>query len=193
MSPDQREQKIQRVQGHLGRILEELGLEGWDKDPHFCDTPSRVARMWVDELFIGLDQESKPEVRTFPPATDSKKSKERIQTFAMRDIPYISLCPHHLMPVMGKVEVELVAPHGSMPQIGLSKFPRLFAWVAAKPVTQEQVTEDFADEVEALFKDYVAEGSHLDMLIRVTAEHTCMTLRGVKAHAETETVSKRIY
>lgn len=152
-------QKIQRAV----RLL----LEGIGEDPDregLRDTPERVARM-CEEIYAGVAAD--PEAvfaRVFHEAHD--------EIILVRDIPFYSMCEHHLLPFIGKAHVAYL-PDGRR-VCGLSKLARIVEVHAKRPQLQERLTADVAD---SLMKALEPRG----VLVIVEAEHLCMTMRGVKA------------
>ena len=126
------------------------------------ETPQRVARMY-QELFSGLHDD---------PSTYTKKffSENYNEIVLVRDISFNSICEHHLMPFMGKIHIGYI-PDGRV--IGLSKLARVIEVFSHRPQVQERLTEDIA---ELLYRELKAKA----VAVVVEAEHTCMTLRGVK-------------
>jgi len=126
------------------------------------ETPQRVARMY-QELFSGLHVD---------PATYTKKffSENYNEIVLVRDISFNSICEHHLMPFMGNIHIGYI-PDGRV--IGLSKLARVIEVFSHRPQVQERLTEDIA---ELLYRELRAKA----VAVVVEAEHTCMTLRGVK-------------
>ena len=126
------------------------------------ETPDRVARMY-QELFGGLHED---------PATYTKKffSENYNEIVLVRDISFNSVCEHHLMPFMGVVHIGYI-PDGRV--IGLSKLARVIEVFSHRPQLQERMTEDIA---ELLSRELHAKA----VAVVIEAEHTCMTLRGVK-------------
>jgi len=126
------------------------------------ETPHRVARMY-QELFGGLHEE---------PAAYTKKffSETYNEVVLVRDISFNSICEHHLMPFMGVIHIGYI-PDGRV--IGLSKLARVIEVFSHRPQLQERLTADIAD---LLYRELKAKA----VAVVVEAEHTCMTLRGVK-------------
>lgn len=145
--------------------------------PGLEDTPRRVRKMYK-EIFSGLS-ESCPKPTVFPNEGD--------ELVAIQDIPFNSMCEHHLVPFMGKVHVGYLPAekreNGKV--LGLSKFARVVHWVAARPQIQETMTSQIADR---LMKITHAQG----VIVVVKAEHMCMSLRGVKCpNVQTSTAAIR--
>jgi len=126
------------------------------------ETPGRIARMY-QELFQGLHEN---------PATHTKKffSEHYNDIVLVRDISFNSMCEHHLMPFMGNIHIGYI-PDGRV--IGLSKLARVVETFSLRPQLQERLTEEIA---ELLYKELKAKA----VAVVIEAEHTCMTIRGVK-------------
>ena len=126
------------------------------------ETPQRIARMY-QELFSGLHDD---------PAVHTKQffSESYNDVILVRDISFNSICEHHLMPFMGKVHIGYI-PDGRV--IGLSKLARVVEVFSHRPQVQERLTEQIA---ELLYQELKAQG----VAVVIEAEHTCMTVRGVK-------------
>jgi GTP cyclohydrolase I len=144
------------VRSMLEAIGEDPGREG------LADTPDRVARMY-EELFAGLrdDPASYLEVGF---------SEEYDEMVVLRDIPFHSMCEHHLLPFMGKTHVAYL-PRGKV--CGLSKLARVVEAYARRPQLQERLTQEIA---HLLMDRLDAKG----VGVIIEATHTCMTIRGVK-------------
>ena len=142
-----------------------LLLEGIGEDPDregLIETPQRVARMY-EELFAGLDKDPGEHLSKQFHAPNSELVVEK-------DIVFYSMCEHHLLPFFGKVHIAYI-PNGKV--AGLSKLPRTVEVIAGRPQIQEQMTVQIADAIERFLSPY-------GVMIVVEAEHTCMTMRGVK-------------
>lgn len=142
-----------------------LILEGIGEDPNregLLGTPDRIARMY-EEIFAGLGQNAgEPLSKTFT-AQDNEMIIEK-------DIVFYSTCEHHLMPFYGKAHVAYI-PDGKV--VGLSKLARTVEVYAKRPQLQEQLTVQIADALMEYLKPFGA-------MVMIEAEHTCMTMRGVK-------------
>jgi GTP cyclohydrolase I len=140
-------------------------LEGIGEDPDregLIETPERVARM-CEEIFGGLTENPGEHLSKQFPAPDSEIVIEK-------DIVFFSICEHHLLPFFGKVHIAYI-PDGKV--AGLSKLPRTVEVFARRPQIQEQMTVQIADAIERFL-------SPKGVMVVVEAEHTCMTMRGVK-------------
>lgn len=151
-----------RVEAAVREILAAIG-EDPDRDG-LMDTPARVACMYA-EVFEGLDQDAhEPLSTTF--------DLEHQELVLVRDIPFHSMCEHHLLPFMGTAHVGYIpGEHGVA---GLSKLARLVNVYARRPQVQERITTQVAD---ALMRELGAAGA----IVVLEAEHMCMSMRGVRA------------
>jgi len=160
-----------RVQGLIRELLEAIG-----EDPTregLLETPRRVADMYV-ELFEGIESDPGELLRvTFEIGHD--------EMVMMRDIPFTSLCEHHLVPFVGHAHVAyLPAPEGRI--TGLSKLARLVEGYARRLQVQERMTTQI---VEAMERELHPRGS----IVVIEAEHFCMSMRGVKKEGMTTVTS----
>ncbi|MBL7964525.1 MAG: GTP cyclohydrolase I FolE [Flavobacteriales bacterium] len=156
------EEKIARIEQHFTGIMETLGLDLTDDS--LQGTPKRVARMFVNEVFSGLDPETRPEPTLFANKFGYKGM------LVERDITLHSFCEHHFVPIIGKATV---AYYSSGQVIGLSKLDRIVKYFAARPQVQERLTEQIAAELKRVLRTE-------DVAVLIDAEHMCVKLRGVK-------------
>jgi GTP cyclohydrolase I len=149
-----------------------LTAVGEDPDrPGLLDTPRRVAKMYA-EMFSGLQQDPARHLRvTFP--------EEYNELVLVRDIPFTSMCEHHLLPFSGIAHVGYI-PKGRV--TGLSKLARVVDEVAHCPQVQERMTQTIADLIE---NELATSG----VAVMVQAEHSCMAIRGVKKHGSSTVTS----
>jgi GTP cyclohydrolase I len=160
-----------RVQSLVRELLEAIG-----EDPTregLVETPRRIADMYV-ELFEGLEADPGEHLRvTFEAGHD--------EMVMVRDIPFISLCEHHLVPFTGLAHVAyLPGPDGRI--TGLSKLARLVEGFARRLQVQERMTTDI---VEAMERELKPKGS----IVVIEAEHFCVSMRGVKKAGSTTVTS----
>jgi GTP cyclohydrolase IA len=153
---------VERVRGLVLDLLEAIG-----EDPRregLRATPERVAAMY-EELFSGVDDDPEHHLTvTF--------EAEHDEMVMVRDIPFASLCEHHIIPFIGKVHVGYIpGPDGRI--TGLSKLARLVEAYARRLQVQERMTTQIADTMEKVLVP-------LGVLVVVEAEHLCMAMRGVK-------------
>jgi len=153
---------VERVQRLVAELLEAVG-----EDPTregLLATPRRVAAMY-QELFAGLDEDPGGHLTvTF--------AAEHDEMVMVRDIPFASLCEHHMVPFIGKVHVGYI-PGDDGRITGLSKLARLVDSYARRLQVQERLTTQIADTMEAVL-------APRGVLVVVEAEHLCMSMRGVK-------------
>lgn len=150
----------EKIEKAVRLLLEGIG-EDVDREG-LKDTPNRVARMY-EEIFGGMDEEPKEHLSKTFTADNSGMVLER-------DITFYSICEHHLMPFYGKAHIAYI-PDGKV--VGLSKLARTVEVYARRPQIQEQMTEQIADAVMKYLKPK-------GVMVVLSAEHMCMTMRGVK-------------
>lgn len=131
--------------------------------PGIKDTPKRVARMYA-ELFSGLHKDPGKEVVVF-------REEDHEEMIMVKDIPFYSLCEHHMLPFVGKAHVVYIPTKGRV--TGLSKLVRVIEGFARRPQVQERLTSQIAD---CLMERLQPRG----VLVVIEAEHLCMAMRGVK-------------
>ncbi|OEH93459.1 GTP cyclohydrolase I FolE [Bacillus solimangrovi] len=143
-----------------------LILEAIGEDPNregLLDTPKRVAKMYA-EVFRGLNQDPKEYFATI-------FSEDHEELVLVKDIPFYSMCEHHLVPFFGTAHVAYIPKNGKV--TGLSKLARAVESVAARPQLQERITSTVVDSIMETLEPHGA-------MVIVEAEHMCMTMRGVK-------------
>ena len=151
---------LPRIEEAVLSILEAIGED--PKREGLVDTPRRIADMY-SELFVGLDLDPKAELTV-------SYEEGHHEMVILRDIPFYSMCEHHLLPFYGLVHIGYI-PNGSV--IGMSKLARAVEVLSRRPQIQERLTTQIAETIlQALNPDGVA--------VVIQAEHMCMTLRGVK-------------
>jgi GTP cyclohydrolase I len=154
-------EKIETISFHYMKIMEELGLDLTDDS--LSGTPYRVAKMYVKELFSGLDPKNKPKISVF----DNKYEYNKM--LIESDITFNSSCEHHFLPIIGKAHVGYIS---SGKVIGLSKINRIVQYYGRRPQVQERMTMQIFNELKtALQTD--------DVIVVVEAEHLCVSTRGV--------------
>lgn len=156
------EEKIEDIKYHFSKIMQTLGLDL--KDDSLKGTPERVAKMYVKEIFSGLNPENKPSISLF----DNKYGYRRM--LVERDITLYSNCEHHFVPIIGKVHIAYM-PHDKV--IGLSKLNRLVQFYAQRPQVQERLTMQIVKGLKEIL-------GHDDIAIVVEADHLCVASRGIK-------------
>ncbi|QQT26902.1 GTP cyclohydrolase I FolE [Sphingobacterium spiritivorum] len=156
------DEKIKNIQHHFQCIMEELGLD--INDDSLCGTPYRVAKMYVKELFYGLNPTKKPKLSVF----DNKYQYNKM--LVEKDISFTSTCEHHFLPIIGKAHVGYIS---SGKVIGLSKINRIVDYYAHRPQVQERMNIQ-------IFKELQKALDTNDVIVVVEAEHLCVSTRGVK-------------
>lgn len=168
------EQKQQVIENRFKEIMKALELEL--EDESLKETPKRVAKMYVNELFKGLFTEP-PKVTTFPLEEEAPRD-----LVVIKDIPFNSMCEHHFVPFIGTATVAYIPKDKIM---GLSKAGRVVDYFASRPQVQERLTEQVAGY---LYEQLEPQG----LLVMLKAEHLCMVVRGIKKHgASTITTALR--
>ena len=154
-------ERVERIASHVRGILRELGLDL--EDANLRDTDQRVAKMYL-EMFSGLAEGARPTITCFP-------NDEGYSSMVMeRDIPFYSLCAHHLVPFYGHAHLAYV-PDKRI--VGLSKLARILEFYAKRPQLQERLTEQVVTFL-------VEELKPLGAMVVVQARHLCVEMRGVK-------------
>lgn len=156
------DEKILKIEAHFCEIMQTLGLDLTDGS--LKGTPRRVAKMYVKELFGGLNPENKPKITLF----DNKY--KYAEMLVEKDISFFSNCEHHFVPIMGKAHVAYIS---SGKVIGLSKLNRIVRYFARRPQVQERLTVQIAKELEQVLQTE-------DVAVVLDAKHLCVASRGVK-------------
>ncbi len=156
------DEKIKVIANHFKGIMQALGLDL--NDDSLKGTPQRVAKMYVKEIFSGLNKDNEPGVTLF----ENKYQYNKM--LVEKDITLYSYCEHHFVPIIGKVHVAYISK-GKV--IGLSKINRLVQYYAKRPQVQERLTNQIA---EALKKAIGTE----DVAVVIDAVHLCVASRGIK-------------
>jgi len=156
------EKKMTIIEEHFAEIMHTLGLDL--NDDSLKGTPRRVAKMFVQEIFGGLDPKRKPRISTF----DNKYQYRRM--LVEKNIDVTSTCEHHFLPIFGKAHVAYIS---SGKVIGLSKINRIVDYYARRPQVQERMTRQI---LEALKEALDTE----DVMVMVDAKHMCVHARGIQ-------------
>ena len=159
--------KMELISKHFREIMHILGLDLTDDS--LRGTPDRVAKMYVKEIFSGLNPANKPKVALFENKYDYN------QMLVEKDIVVHSNCEHHFVPIVGKVHV---AYFSSGKVIGLSKINRLVHYYARRPQVQERLTKQSAEGLQEALQTK-------DVAVIVDAAHLCVSMRGVQDHGGT--------
>lgn len=156
------ETKIELIEDRFREIMEILGLDL--SDDSLKGTPHRVAKMYVKEIFSGLDPKNKPDARMF------ENKYQYNQMLVERDITFYSNCEHHFVPIFGKAHVAYIS---SGKVVGLSKLNRIVQYYARRPQVQERMTMQIAEELKKALDTE-------DVAVVVDAVHMCVCSRGVQ-------------
>ncbi|AUC75994.1 GTP cyclohydrolase I FolE [Olleya sp. Bg11-27] len=155
-------EKKERIAILFEEIMDVIGLDLTDDS--LKGTPKRVAKMYIDEIFSGLNPENKPKIALF----DNKYQYN--QMLVEKNITFYSNCEHHFVPIIGKAHVAYIS---SGKVIGLSKLNRIVQYYAKRPQVQERLTNQIAEELKATLKTD-------DVAVIIDAKHLCVSSRGIK-------------
>lgn len=159
-----KEEKIDFIATRFEEIMQVLGLDL--KDDSLARTPQRIARMYVNEIFAGLDPENFPSISFF----EEKFQHGKVGNFVFMQMQFSSFCEHHFVPFVGRANVGYI-PNGKI--IGLSKIPRIVRFFSRRPQVQERLTAQIADSLALLL------GTE-DVAVSLEAEHYCILARGIE-------------
>ena len=156
------EEKKEKISILFEEIMNVMGLDLTDDS--LKGTPKRVAKMYIDEIFSGLNTANKPKVALF----DNKYQYN--QMLVEKNITFYSNCEHHFVPIIGKAHVAYIS---SGKVIGLSKLNRIVQYYAKRPQVQERLTNQIAEELKGILETD-------DVAVIIDAKHLCVSSRGVK-------------
>ena len=152
---------LPKIENAVRDILEAIG-EDPDREG-LLETPQRVARMYA-EVFAGLHRDINKDIKTF-------HGEGNDEMILIGDIPFYSMCEHHLLPFHGKAHVVYIPKDGKI--FGLSKVARIVDTLSRKPQLQEKLTSEIADAIEKAV-------DARSVCVVLEAEHLCMTMRGIR-------------
>ncbi len=158
-------EKIATIEQHFRAIMETLGMDL--SDDSLKGTPRRVAKMYVQEIFSGLDPANKPKITLF------ENKYQYSEMLVERDINFYSNCEHHFVPIFGKAHVAYIS---SGQVIGLSKLNRIVQYFAKRPQVQERLTVQIGTELSKILRTE-------DVAVLLDAKHLCVSSRGVNDDA----------
>lgn len=161
---------LARVRSNQHDTLSVLGLDV--KDESIKDTPNRVAKMYCEEIFVGLDYDNFPKCTTFP---NSSNNNELVIS---KGSVVLSMCEHHLLPFFGKACVGYIPNHKL---VGLSKLNRVVEFFSRRPQVQERLGQQIFHALSLILETE-------DIAVTIEAEHMCMRFRGIQ-QAGTSTVT----
>ena len=156
------EEKKEKIATLFKGIMEVMGLDLTDDS--LKGTPKRVAKMYIEEIYAGLNPANKPKVALF----DNKYQYN--QMLIEKDITFYSNCEHHFVPIIGKAHVAYIS---SGKVIGLSKINRIVQYYAKRPQVQERLTNQIAEEFKKILNTE-------DIAVIIVAKHLCVSSRGIK-------------
>jgi len=155
-------EKIDRIQNDVRNIMETLGLDLTDDS--LSGTPKRVSKMFVNEIFGGLNPDKKPNASTF----DNKYKYGEM--LVEKNITLYSTCEHHLLPIVGKAHIAYIS-NGNV--VGLSKMNRIVDYFAKRPQVQERLTIQVVKELQKVLNTE-------DVACVIDAKHLCVNSRGIR-------------
>ncbi|MFT5752774.1 MAG: GTP cyclohydrolase I [Dokdonia sp.] len=155
-------EKKGRISELFAQIMEVLGLDLTDDS--LKGTPNRVAKMYIEEIFSGLNPENKPKIALF------ENKYQYNQMLVEKNITFYSNCEHHFVPIIGQAHIAYVS---SGKVIGLSKINRIVQYYAKRPQVQERLTNQIAMELKSILQTD-------DIAVIIDAKHLCVSSRGVK-------------
>lgn len=166
------EEKIDIIKDDVRHIMETLGLDLTDDS--LKGTPNRVAKMFVKELFGGLDPKQKPSASTF------ENKYKYGEMLVEKNITVYSTCEHHLLPIVGKAHVAYIS-NGTV--VGLSKMNRIVDYFAKRPQVQERLTIQIVKELQSVLNTK-------DVACVIDAKHLCVNSRGIR-DTESSTITSK--
>lgn len=164
------EEKIERIKQNVREIMLTLGLDM--DDDSLKGTPNRVAKMYVREIFGGLDPKRKPNASTF------KNKYKYGEMLVEKNITVHSTCEHHMLPIVGKAHIAYIS-NGTV--VGLSKMNRIVDYFAKRPQVQERMNIQIVKELQKVLDTD-------DVACVIDAKHLCVNSRGIR-DTESSTVT----
>ncbi|NRD24124.1 GTP cyclohydrolase I FolE [Winogradskyella litoriviva] len=161
------EEKKKRISILFSEIMDVMGLDLTDDS--LQGTPDRVAKMYIEEIFSGLDPKNKPKMALF------ENKYQYNQMLVEKNITFYSNCEHHFVPIIGKAHI---AYKSSGKVIGLSKLNRIVQYYAKRPQVQERLTNQIANELKSVLETE-------DVAVIIDAKHLCVSSRGVQDDTST--------
>ena len=166
------EQKITAIQFHFAEIMKELGLDLTDDS--LSGTPYRFGKMYVKELFYGLNPANKPRLATF-------QNKYGFQKMLIeKNISLDSTCEHHFLPITGNAHIAYI-PKDKV--IGLSKINRLVDYYSHRPQVQERLCVQILNDLQNTLETE-------DVIVVINAKHLCVTSRGIEDKSSSTTTTE---
>ena len=165
------EEKKDKIEQLFSEIMDVMGLDLTDDS--LKGTPKRVAKMYIEEIFSGLNPKNKPNIALF----DNKYQYK--QMLVEKNITFYSNCEHHFVPIIGKAHIAYIS---SGKVIGLSKLNRIVQYFAKRPQVQERMTNQIAEELKIILNTE-------DIAVIIDAKHLCVSSRGIKDDTSTTVTS----
>ncbi len=159
LSDDEKKESIAQL---FAKIMDVMGLDL--NDDSLRGTPKRVAKMFIDEIYSGLNPANKPKVALF------ENKYHYNQMLVEKDITFYSNCEHHFVPIIGKAHVAYIS---SGKVIGLSKLNRMVQYYAKRPQVQERLTNQIGIELQTILETP-------DVAVIIDAKHLCVSSRGIQ-------------
>ena len=159
ISDQEKKEKIAKL---FGEIMDVMGLDLTDDS--LKGTPERVAKMYIDEIFSGLNPNNKPKIALFD------NIYQYNQMLVEKNITFYSNCEHHFVPIIGKAHIAYIS---SGKVIGLSKLNRIVQYYAKRPQVQERLTNQIAEDLKNTLQTD-------DVAVIIDAKHLCVSSRGIK-------------
>ncbi|NCP20630.1 MAG: GTP cyclohydrolase I FolE, partial [Zetaproteobacteria bacterium] len=164
ISDDEKKEKIAVL---FAEIMNVMGMDL--NDDSLKGTPKRVAKMYIDEIFSGLNPKNKPKMSLF------ENKYQYNQMLVEKNITFYSNCEHHFVPIFGKAHVAYIS---SGKVIGLSKLNRIVQYYAQRPQVQERLTNQIGKDLEHILQTE-------DIAVIIDAKHLCVCSRGIKDDTST--------
>ena len=165
------EEKKQKIEILFSKIMGVIGLDLTDDS--LKGTPKRVAKMYIDEIFSGINPKNKPKIALF------ENKYQYNQMLVEKNITFYSNCEHHFVPIIGKAHIAYIS---SGRVIGLSKINRIVQYFAKRPQVQERLTNQIAEELKIILNTE-------DIAVIIDAKHLCVSSRGIKDDTSTTVTS----
>lgn len=156
------EEKKVKIANLFAQIMDVMGLDLTDDS--LKGTPNRVAKMYIEEIFSGLNPANKPKVALF------ENKYQYNQMLVEKNITFYSNCEHHFVPIIGMAHIAYIS---SGKVIGLSKINRIVQYYAQRPQVQERLTNQIATELKSILETE-------DIALIIDAKHLCVSSRGIK-------------
>jgi GTP cyclohydrolase I len=161
------EEKKEKISVLFAEIMDVMGMDL--NDDSLKGTPERVAKMYIDEIFSGLNPKNKPKMSLF------ENKYQYNQMLVEKNITFYSNCEHHFVPIFGKAHVAYIS---SGKVIGLSKLNRIVQYYAQRPQVQERLTNQIGKDLEHILHTE-------DIAVIIDAKHLCVCSRGIKDDTST--------